>query len=62
MGLKWLRVCICWGGILGNGEDGEGNEGGVGFYERVLDEVDKDGIERVVRIWDYEMRVGVVKK
>jgi 6-phospho-beta-glucosidase len=54
MGFKTYRFSIAWSRIFPNGDDSEPNEEGLAFYDRVLDELEKHGIEPLVTISHYE--------
>lgn len=61
MGFKTFRLSIAWTRIFPNGDELEPNEEGLAFYDRVLDELHKHGIEPLVTISHYEMPVYLVK-
>ncbi|MEX5237858.1 glycoside hydrolase family 1 protein [Kocuria arenosa] len=54
MGFKVFRFSIAWSRIFPNGDEEAPNEEGLAFYDRVLDELDKHGIEPLVTISHYE--------
>ena len=54
MGFGVYRFSIAWSRIFPNGDDPEPNEEGLAFYDRVLDELEKHGIEPLVTISHYE--------
>ncbi|MCM3697007.1 glycoside hydrolase family 1 protein [Microbacterium oleivorans] len=54
MGFGVYRFSIAWSRIFPNGDDTEPNEEGLAFYDRVLDELEKHGIEPLVTISHYE--------
>jgi 6-phospho-beta-glucosidase len=54
MGFKTFRLSISWARILPNGDDKEPNEKGLQFYENVIDELLKYGIEPLVTLSHYE--------
>lgn len=54
MGFGVYRFSIAWSRIYPNGNDEKPNEDGLAFYDRVLDELDKHGIEALVTISHYE--------
>ncbi|MCI4659386.1 glycoside hydrolase family 1 protein [Cryobacterium zhongshanensis] len=54
MGFKVFRFSIAWSRIFPNGDDKEPNEAGLAFYDRVLDELEKHGIEALVTLSHYE--------
>ncbi len=54
MGFKTFRFSIAWSRIYPNGDEEKPNEAGLEFYDRVLDELEKHGIEPLVTISHYE--------
>ena len=54
MGFKTYRFSIAWSRIFPSGDESEPNEEGLAFYDRVLDELEKHGIEPLVTISHYE--------
>ncbi|MDQ1171922.1 6-phospho-beta-glucosidase [Microbacterium testaceum] len=54
MGFGVYRFSIAWSRIFPKGDETEPNEAGLAFYERILDELDKHGIEPLVTISHYE--------
>ncbi|QHO90860.1 6-phospho-beta-glucosidase [Actinomyces sp. 432] len=54
MGFKVFRFSIAWSRIFPKGDETEPNEAGLAFYDRVLDELEKYGIEPLVTISHYE--------
>lgn len=54
MGFKVFRFSIAWSRIFPNGNETEPNEEGLAFYDRVLDELEKYGIEPLITISHYE--------
>ncbi|WP_127842024.1 family 1 glycosylhydrolase [Actinomyces wuliandei] len=54
MGFKVFRFSIAWSRIFPSGDETEPNEEGLAFYDRVLDELEKHGIEPLVTISHYE--------
>lgn len=62
MGFKVFRFSIAWSRIFPNGDELEPNEEGLAFYDLVLDELYKHGIEPVVTISHYEIPLYLVKE
>lgn len=62
MGFKCLRLSISWARIFPNGDELEPNEAGLAHYDRVFDELIKNGIEPVVTINHFDTPVGLMKK
>jgi len=54
MGFKVYRFSIAWSRIFPNGDELEPNEEGLAFYDRVLDELEKHGIQPLITISHYE--------
>lgn len=54
MGFGVYRFSIAWSRIFPNGDETEPNEAGLAFYDRILDELEKHGIEPLVTISHYE--------
>ncbi|WP_411168549.1 glycoside hydrolase family 1 protein [Clostridium sp. MB05] len=62
MGFKCFRFSINWPRIFPNGDELEPNEEGLKFYDSLLDELDKYGIEPIVTISHYEVPYNLVEK
>ncbi|TQJ30172.1 glycoside hydrolase family 1 protein [Microbacterium sp. SLBN-146] len=54
MGFTVYRFSIAWSRIFPRGDEDEPNEEGLAFYDRILDELEKHGIEPLVTISHYE--------
>ena len=54
MGFKVFRFSIAWSRIYPNGDDREPNEAGLAFYDNVIAECEKYGIEPLITISHYE--------
>lgn len=54
MGFTVFRFSIAWSRIFPHGDETTPNEEGLAFYDRVLDELEKHGIEPLVTISHYE--------
>ncbi|MDI9627590.1 MAG: family 1 glycosylhydrolase [Acidobacteriota bacterium] len=61
MGFKIFRFSIAWSRIFPNGDEAEPNEAGLAFYDRVLDECEKHGIEPMITISHYETPLHLSK-
>lgn len=59
MGFKVFRFSLSWSRIFPNGNELMPNEKGLEFYDRVLDELEKYGIEPLVTISHYEMPLNL---
>jgi len=55
LGLKTFRTSINWSRIYPNGDESEPNEAGLQFYDNLIDEIIKNGMEPMVTISHYEM-------
>ncbi|NYF14705.1 6-phospho-beta-glucosidase [Pseudoclavibacter sp. JAI123] len=62
MGFKTFRFSIAWSRIFPKGDELEPNEEGLAFYDRVLDELEKHGIEPLVTISHYETPLHLAQK
>ena len=62
MGFKVYRFSIAWSRIFPTGEEDRPNEAGLQFYDRVIDECLKYGIEPLVTISHYETPLALAKK
>lgn len=61
MGFKCYRFSIAWSRIFPMGDETKANEAGLAFYEQVIDECLKYGIEPVITISHYEMPLNLAK-
>lgn len=62
MGFKVYRFSIAWSRIYPTGEEEQPNEAGLRFYDGVIDECLKYGIEPLVTISHYETPLALAKK
>ena len=62
MGFKCFRFSINWGRIFPNGDDEQPNEAGLAFYDSVIDECKKYGIEPLITLCHYEIPWNLVTK
>jgi 6-phospho-beta-glucosidase len=62
MGFRTFRFSIAWSRIFPLGDETEPNEEGLAFYDRVLDECEKHGIEPLVTISHYETPLHLAEK
>ncbi|MEE3488501.1 MAG: 6-phospho-beta-glucosidase [Bulleidia sp.] len=62
MGFKAYRMSIAWSRIYPTGEENEPNEEGLAFYDKVFDELKKNGIEPIVTLSHYEMPLYLTEK
>ena len=62
MGFKSFRLSINWTRIFPNGDEDKPNEAGLKFYEELIDECLKYGIEPLITISHYEVPFNLTKK
>lgn len=62
MGFKCYRFSIAWARIFPKGDEATPNEAGLKFYDQVIDECLKHGIEPVITISHYEMPLHLAKE
>lgn len=62
MGFKVFRLSMSWPRIFPTGEEKEPNPDGLAFYDRVVDELLKHGIEPLVTLSHYEMPLALAEK
>ena len=62
MGFKTFRMSISWARIFPNGDELEPNEEGLKFYDDVIDELLKYGIEPTITMSHYETPLHLVKE
>lgn len=62
MGFTVFRFSIAWSRIFPNGDDAEPNEEGLAFYDRVLDELERHGIEPLITLSHYETPLHLAEK
>ncbi len=62
MGFKVYRMSIAWSRIFPHGDEEEPNEAGLRFYDRVFDELKRQGIEPLVTISHYESPYALTEK
>jgi 6-phospho-beta-glucosidase len=62
MGFKVFRFSIAWTRIFPTGEEEKANEKGLKFYEDVIDECLKHGIEPLITISHYEVPFALTQK
>lgn len=62
MGMNSFRTSIAWTRIFPNGDEKEPNEAGLQFYDGLIDECLKNGIEPIITISHYEMPIHLIKE
>lgn len=61
MGFTVLRISIAWTRIFPQGDEGQPNEAGLAFYDRLFTEMAKYNIAPMVTLSHYEMPYGLIK-
>lgn len=54
-GMNSFRTSIMWARIFPNGDETEPNEAGLQFYDDLIEEIIKNGMEPVITVSHYEM-------
>jgi len=62
MGFKVFRFSISWSRIFPNGDDATPNQAGLEFYDKVIAEIVKYGMEPLVTISHFDLPLGLVLK
>ena len=62
MGFRCYRFSFSWSRIFPTGEETEPNKAGLEFYEDLIDELLKYGIEPVVTICHFDIPLNLVDK
>ena len=62
MGFKVYRFSIAWTRIFPKGDELEPNEKGLEFYDKVIDECLKHGIEPLITITHFDFPVHLIKE
>ncbi|QOL13093.1 6-phospho-beta-glucosidase [Dickeya dianthicola] len=62
MGFKCFRTSIAWTRIFPNGDEAEPCEAGLAFYDELIDELLKHGIEPVLTLSHFEMPLHLVQQ
>ena len=57
LGLKTFRTSINWSRIFPKGDESEPNEEGLKFYDDLIDEIIKNGMEPMITMLHYEMPI-----
>lgn len=60
MGFKTFRTSISWSRIFPNGDEEEPNEAGLKFYDDLIDEIIKDGMEPIITMSHYDIPLHLV--
>lgn len=61
-GMNSFRTSIHWSRIFPNGDELEPNEKGLKFYDNLIDEMLKNGMEPVITLSHYEMPLNIATK
>lgn len=59
LGLNAYRTSINWARIFPNGDDIEPNQAGLRFYDNLINEVLKNGMEPMITMSHYEMPINL---
>lgn len=59
LGLNAFRTSINWSRIFPTGEEPEPNEEGLAFYDRLIDEIIRNGMTPVLTVSHYEMPLNL---
>ena len=62
MGFKCYRFSVSWTRIFPTGEEAEPNPAGLAFYDKVVDELLKYGIEPLITICHFELPVYLLNR
>lgn len=62
MGFKSYRFSLAWTRIFPKGDESEPNEEGLKFYDSLIDECLKYGIEPIVTITHFDMPIHLIKE
>lgn len=60
MGFKAFRTSVSWSRIFPNGDELEPNEKGLEFYDHLIDEIIKDGMEPIMTISHYDIPLHLI--
>lgn len=61
-GMNAFRTSINWARIFPNGDDAQPNEEGLKFYDNLIDEMLKNGMEPLITLSHYEMPLNIATK
>lgn len=62
MGFKAFRISIAWTRIFPQGDETKPNKAGLQFYDDLINEIIKNGMEPVVTLSHYETPIGLTQK
>ena len=60
MGFKAFRTSISWSRIFPNGDELEPNEKGLEFYDHLIDEIIKNGMEPIMTMSHYDIPLHLI--
>lgn len=60
LGLKAFRTSISWSRIFPHGDESEPNEKGLQFYDKLIDEIIKNGMEPIITMSHYDFPIYLV--
>lgn len=61
-GMNSFRISIAWSRIFPNGDEEDPNEEGLLFYDQLIDEIIKNGMEPLVTLSHYEMPLHLARE
>lgn len=62
LGLKSYRFSIAWTRIFPHGNELEPNKAGLEFYDKVINRLNKYGIEPIVTLYHFDFPLGLVEE
>lgn len=60
LGLQAFRTSISWSRIFPKGDEKEPNEKGLQFYDQLIDEIIKNGMEPIITMSHYDFPIHLV--
>lgn len=60
LGLKAFRTSISWTRIFPNGDEEQPNEKGLQFYDQLIDEIIRNGMEPIITMSHYDFPIHLV--
>lgn len=60
MGFKTFRTSISWSRIFPQGDEFEPNEKGLAFYDKLIDEIIKNGMEPIITMSHYDIPLYLI--
>lgn len=62
MGFETFRTSISWSRIFPNGDETEPNEAGLAFYDELIDEIIRLGMEPIITMSHYDIPLTLITK